>query len=77
MLQLKIILQLRRQSSLWKDLKKLNAEKISSSLSELMKSTYAKPERTQNTIDLRLDPDEPSGTVVNVKKVNVDSSDIR
>ena len=38
------------------------------SLSDEMKSTYAKPERTQNTIYLRLDPDEPSGTVVNVRK---------
>lgn len=38
------------------------------SLSDEMKSTYAKPERTQNTIYLRLNPDEPSGTVVNVRK---------
>ncbi len=38
------------------------------SLSDNMKSTYAKPERTQNTIYLRLDPEEPSGTVVNVRK---------
>lgn len=38
------------------------------SLSEKMKLTYAKPERTQNTIYLRLDPGEPSGTVVNVRK---------
>lgn len=38
------------------------------SLSEEMKLTYAKPERTQNTIYLRLDPEEPSGTVVNVRK---------
>lgn len=38
------------------------------SLSDEMKSTYAKPERTQNTIYLRLDPNEPSGTVVNVRK---------
>lgn len=38
------------------------------SLSEEMKSTYAKPERTQNTIYLRLDQSEPSGTVVNVRK---------
>ena len=33
-----------------------------------MKSTYSQPERTQNTIYLRLDPDKPSGTVVNVRK---------
>ena len=33
-----------------------------------MKETYAKPERTQNTIYLRLDPNLPSGTVVNVRK---------
>lgn len=38
------------------------------SLSTDMKSTYAKPERTQNTIYLRLDPTKPSGTVVNVRK---------
>ncbi len=38
------------------------------SLSKEMKSTYSKPERTQNTIYLRLDPDAPSGTVVNVRK---------
>lgn len=38
------------------------------SLSHDMKSTYANPERTQNTIYLRLDPDAPSGTVVNVRK---------
>ena len=38
------------------------------SLSKEMKSTYSKPERTQNTNYLRLDPDAPSGTVVNVRK---------
>ena len=38
------------------------------SLSKEMKSTYSKPERTQNTIYLRLDPDAPCGTVVNVRK---------
>ena len=32
------------------------------------KDTYSKPERTQNTIYLRLDPSKPSGTVVNVRK---------
>lgn len=38
------------------------------SLSKEMKATYSKPERTQNTIYLRLNPDAPSGTVVNVRK---------
>lgn len=38
------------------------------SLSKDMKTTYSKPERTQNTIYLRLDPKLPSGTVVNVRK---------
>ena len=38
------------------------------SLSTELKSTYTNPERTQNTIYLRLNPDEPSGTVVNVRK---------
>lgn len=38
------------------------------SLSKEMKLTYSKPERTQNTIYLRLEPDAPSGTVVNVRK---------
>lgn len=38
------------------------------SLGTAMKDTYSKPERTQNTIYLRLDPDKPSGTVVNVRK---------
>ena len=33
-----------------------------------MKKSYSKPERTQNTIYLRLNPDKPSGTVVNVRK---------
>lgn len=32
------------------------------------KDTYEKPERTQNTIYLRLDPNKPCGTVVNVRK---------
>ena len=32
------------------------------------KDTYSKPERTQNTIYLRLDPKKPSGTVINVRK---------
>ena len=38
------------------------------SLDVEMKSTYSKPERTQKTIYLRLNPNEPSGTVVNVRK---------
>lgn len=38
------------------------------SLSSELKSTYSKPERTQNTIYLRLDESKPSGTVVNVRK---------
>lgn len=38
------------------------------SLDTNLKSTYSKPERTQNTIYLRLDPTKPSGTVVNVRK---------
>ena len=38
------------------------------SLDTTMKDTYSKPERTQNTIYLRLDPSKPSGTVVNVRK---------
>lgn len=32
------------------------------------KDTYSKPDRTQNTIYLRLDPSSPSGTVMNVRK---------
>ena len=38
------------------------------SLDTTLKDTYSKPERTQNTIYLRLDPSKPSGTVVNVRK---------
>jgi len=38
------------------------------SLDKALKDTYSKPERTQNTIYLRLDPTKPSGTVVNVRK---------
>lgn len=38
------------------------------SLDSTLKDTYSKPERTQNTIYLRLDPQKPSGTVVNVRK---------
>lgn len=38
------------------------------SLDTALKDTYSKPERTQNTIYLRLDPTKPCGTVVNVRK---------
>lgn len=38
------------------------------SLDKSLKTTYTKPERTQNTIYWRLDPNAPSGTVVNVRK---------
>lgn len=38
------------------------------SLDSSLKGTYSKPDRTQNTIYLRLDPKKPSGTVVNVRK---------
>ena len=38
------------------------------SLPDELKTTYSKPERTQKTIYLRLDPKKPSGTVVNVRK---------
>ena len=34
----------------------------------LMMNTYTDPSRTQNTIYLRLDYDQPCGTVVNVRK---------
>ena len=51
-----------------KGFKQIKPGKNFHSLSDEMKSTYSKPERTQNTIYLRLDPDEPSGTVVNVRK---------
>ncbi|EAD7001808.1 hypothetical protein BJM29_04610 [Listeria monocytogenes] len=37
-------------------------------LSKDMKNTYTTPERTQNTIYLRVVYDEPAGTVVNVRK---------
>lgn len=48
--------------------KKIKPGKNFHSLSNEMKSAYAKPERTQNTIYLRLNPDAPSVTVVNVRK---------
>lgn len=38
------------------------------SLGAELKTTYSDPTRTQNTIYLRLNPNEPSGTVVNVRK---------
>ena len=37
-------------------------------LSDELKTTYSNAERTQNTIYMRLVYDEPSGTVVNVRK---------
>lgn len=48
--------------------KKIKQGKNFHSLDIEDKDTYSKPERTQNTIYLRLDPDKPSGTVVNVRK---------
>ena len=48
--------------------KKIKQGKIFHSLSIKDKDTYSNPERTQNTIYLRLDPQKPSGTVVNVRK---------
>lgn len=48
--------------------KKIKQGKNFHSLAIEDKDTYAKPERTQNTIYLRLDPNKPSGTVVNVRK---------
>jgi len=38
------------------------------SLDTTLKTTYSDPNRTQNTIYLRLKYDEPSGTVVNIRK---------
>lgn len=37
-------------------------------LNEALKDNYAVPERTQNSIYLRLDSSKPSGTVINVRK---------
>ena len=48
--------------------KKIKQGKNFHSLGLEDKDTYSKPERTQNTIYLRLDPSKPSGTVVNVRK---------
>lgn len=48
--------------------KKIKQGKNFHSLDLEDKDTYSKPERTQNTIYLRLDPSKPSGTVVNVRK---------
>lgn len=48
--------------------KKIKQGKNFHSLEIEDKDTYSKPERTQNTIYLRLDPNKPSGTVVNVRK---------
>lgn len=51
-----------------KRFKKIKQGKNFHSLEIEDKDTYSKPERTQNTIYLRLDPNKPSGTVVNVRK---------
>lgn len=48
--------------------KKIKQGKNFHSLEREDKDTYSKPERTQNTIYLRLDPNKTSGTVVNVRK---------
>ena len=48
--------------------KKIKPGKNFHSLDIEDKDTYSKPERTQNTIYLRLDPAQPCGTVVNVRK---------
>lgn len=48
--------------------KKIEQGKNFHSLGIEDKDTYSKPERTQNTIYLRLDPKKQSGTVVNVRK---------
>lgn len=48
--------------------RKIKQGKNFHSLSIEDKDTYSNPERTQNTIYLRLDPNKPSGTVVNVRK---------
>lgn len=47
---------------------KANNGKNFHSLSEDLKSSYSDPTRTQNTVYLRLKYDEPSPTVVNVRK---------
>lgn len=54
--------------SAMKRFKEIKPGKNFHSLPDEMKSTYANPKRTQNTIYLRLNPDVPSGTVVNVRK---------
>ena len=48
--------------------KKIEQGKNFHSLDSAYKTTYSKPERTQNTIYLKLDPSKPCGTVVNVRK---------
>lgn len=48
--------------------KKIKQGKNFHSLESADKTTYSKPERTQNTIYLKLDPTKPCGTVVNVRK---------
>ena len=51
-----------------KRFQKIKKGKNFHSLDTTLKDTYSKPERTQNTIYLRLDPLKPCGTVVNVRK---------
>ena len=48
--------------------KKIQQGKNFHSLDIADKDTYAKPDRTQNTIYLRLDPRKTCGTVINVRK---------
>ncbi|WP_141504381.1 DNA cytosine methyltransferase [Paenibacillus luteus] len=48
--------------------KKIDEGKNFHHLAEKMKTTYSNPNRTQNTVYLRLKYNEPSGTVVNVRK---------
>lgn len=51
-----------------KRFKEIKKGKNFHSLDATLKDTYSKPERTQNTIYLRLEPSKPCGTVVNVRK---------
>jgi len=51
-----------------KRFEKIEPGKNFHSLPDELKSSYENPERTQNTVYKRLDPDMPSDTVVNVRK---------
>ena len=51
-----------------KRFEKIEVGKNFLSLPSELKDTYSNPERTQKTIYLRLNPNQPSGTVVNVRK---------